>query len=283
MLPGFRFLFAAIVLTMSVLVFGLGAAALLRAAHEEFASTPAWQAPPETKFAQQTEPTRPVMAMLRVEPPAAEKAPGDVRPAPPPMEPTAPASTPAAQDAVVATPADPAATVSAAVESEKIAPPEPEEASPPAPAKPEMPAAEIAVPTDATPVQAETPPVIAEAGTATIEQQVAPPVPVPPPANEATQDEATQDQVAEPANSAQVSPSTDTASTKVATLGGPPVTVESSLPPAVSAKPDQSAIKKRQQARRAAQRRRIAARARLAQQPQPADPFAPAAPVARAR
>ena len=41
MLPGFRFLFAAIVLSMSVLVFGLGAAALLRAAHEEVASSSA--------------------------------------------------------------------------------------------------------------------------------------------------------------------------------------------------------------------------------------------------
>ena len=41
MLPGFRFLFAAIVLSVSVLIFGLGAAALLRATHEEFASIPA--------------------------------------------------------------------------------------------------------------------------------------------------------------------------------------------------------------------------------------------------
>ena len=40
MLPGFRFLFAAIVLSMSVLIFGLGAAALLRAAHEQFAHMP---------------------------------------------------------------------------------------------------------------------------------------------------------------------------------------------------------------------------------------------------
>jgi len=40
MLPGFRFLFAAIVMCMSVLVFGLGAAALLRTAHEDFASNP---------------------------------------------------------------------------------------------------------------------------------------------------------------------------------------------------------------------------------------------------
>ena len=55
MLPGFRFLLAAIVLSISVLVFGLGAAALLRAAHEEFANTPAWRVAPEPKFAQQNE------------------------------------------------------------------------------------------------------------------------------------------------------------------------------------------------------------------------------------
>ena len=79
MLPGFRFLLAAIVLSMSVLVFGLGAAALLRAAHEEFASTPAWRVAPEPKFARQNEaPEReepmPVLAILRVEP---EPAPAD--------------------------------------------------------------------------------------------------------------------------------------------------------------------------------------------------------------
>jgi len=53
MLPGFRFLFAAIILSMSILIFGLGAAALLRAAHEEFASIPSRRAAPETIFAQQ--------------------------------------------------------------------------------------------------------------------------------------------------------------------------------------------------------------------------------------
>ena len=68
MLPGFRFLFAAIVLSMSILVFGLGAAALLRAAHEEFASTPSWRAAPETDFAQaERSRRRPVLAMLRVD------------------------------------------------------------------------------------------------------------------------------------------------------------------------------------------------------------------------
>ncbi|WGR95701.1 hypothetical protein MTX20_18410 [Bradyrhizobium sp. ISRA435] len=58
-------MFAAIVLATSLLVFGLGAAALFRAAHEEFASIPARQAPPEPQFAQP-----PVLAMMRVDPPA---------------------------------------------------------------------------------------------------------------------------------------------------------------------------------------------------------------------
>ena len=56
MLPGFRFLFAAIVLSMSILVFGLGAAALLRAAHEQFASNPSWRAAPEAMFANDPKP-----------------------------------------------------------------------------------------------------------------------------------------------------------------------------------------------------------------------------------
>src|SRR4051794_31679732 len=68
MLPGFRFLFAAIVLSVSVLIFGLGAAALLRAAHEEFASIPARRILPEPYFAQQSEAPAPTLALLRVEP-----------------------------------------------------------------------------------------------------------------------------------------------------------------------------------------------------------------------
>src|SRR6202795_4578686 len=87
MLPGFRFLFAATFLSMSILVFGLGAAALLRAAHEQFANNPSWHAGPEATFAQQIEATRPVLAMLRVEPPAAaQKAPGNA----PAIDPQAP-------------------------------------------------------------------------------------------------------------------------------------------------------------------------------------------------
>src|SRR6185437_13175230 len=93
MLPGLRFIFAAIVLFMSVLVFGFGATALLSTAREEFASTPAWQPLPETRFAQKNTPAKPVLAMLRVNdapkvkpsaPPADQPAPKTESPAPDP-------------------------------------------------------------------------------------------------------------------------------------------------------------------------------------------------------
>src|SRR5689334_8588108 len=78
MLPGFRFLFAAILLCVSILVFGIGAAALLRAAHEEFASKPSWRGAPEITFTQPIETTRQVIALMRVEPkPAAEPKPAE--------------------------------------------------------------------------------------------------------------------------------------------------------------------------------------------------------------
>ena len=79
MLPGLRFIFAAIVLFMSILVFGFGATALLSTAREEFTSAPAWQPLPETRFAQQTSPAKPVLAMLRVNDPP--KATPPVQPA----------------------------------------------------------------------------------------------------------------------------------------------------------------------------------------------------------
>ena len=79
MLPGFRFLFTAIVLSMSILVFGLGAAALLRAAHEEFANLPSRRAPPEPVFARLNDDPMPSLALLRVDLPAAEKPRDDVR------------------------------------------------------------------------------------------------------------------------------------------------------------------------------------------------------------
>ncbi|MCP3472509.1 hypothetical protein NLM33_19540 [Bradyrhizobium sp. CCGUVB1N3] len=69
MLPGFRFLLAAILLSTSILVFGLGAAALLRATHEQFVSNPSWRnGPQEQVFAQASEPAQPVLAVFRAEP-----------------------------------------------------------------------------------------------------------------------------------------------------------------------------------------------------------------------
>jgi hypothetical protein len=73
MLPGIRFIFVTIILSVSVLIFGLGAAALLRAAHEEFANLPSWRvaqpqfppAPAETNI--------PTLAMLRTEIPGATR------------------------------------------------------------------------------------------------------------------------------------------------------------------------------------------------------------------
>jgi hypothetical protein len=286
MLPGFRFLFAAIVLSMSILVFGLGAAALLRAAHEEFASNPTWRATPETVFAQPSEPTPPVLAILRVDTPAADKAPDN-----------APAD------------AMPAAITSAPAEAERIAALKPEDSPPPETVKPETPVAEspaqnetASAPADAPAADAETK--IGEtkitetkiAETKIDETKIAETK-----IDETKIDEtniATPEEVASPANpvaapaasepaGTPVSPDAGIAATKIATLGGPPVTIETLRPvKAASAKPDPIVIKKRQQAKRAIPRRRLAARPRLATQvpQQPANPFGQPAPtIARSR
>jgi hypothetical protein len=77
MLPGLRILFATTVLAISILVFGLGAAALLRAAHE--VRQPAVMAAGTAARAHPLHPqvprleTTPVLAMLRIEPPGGTK------------------------------------------------------------------------------------------------------------------------------------------------------------------------------------------------------------------
>ena len=263
MLPGFRFLFVAIVLSLSILVFGLGAAALLRAAHEEFASTPSWHQAPETIFAQHPEATRPVLAVLRVEPVAGEQKATDNTAA----EPATNVAAPVEQVPSVAAPAAP----------ERMATLEPEQGPTPETAKPEVAVSESPAPNEATPAAADAPVAADTASTAApdAETKVASTEQVAPPANEAAAVES------EPAASAQTGapalPEATTASTKIATLGGPPVTIEAPNPAKASEKPDSGAVKKRQQARRAAHRRRMAARARQAQltplQPA-ADPFA---------
>ncbi len=248
MLPGFRFLLTAIVLSLSILVFGLGAAALLRAAHEEFASNPSWHAAPETTFAQQGEATRetarPVLALLRVDTPKIETPSADV-----PL-------------------------ASAPVEPQKVAALKPEDSSPPEAAKPAIPASESPA---AAPARAD--------ASATVDQtKIATATETLPPANEAAPAAAVVAPAAEtaPAAAEQMSaaalPDPGVAATKIATLGGPPVTIEPQPPGKVAgAKPDRSAIEKRLQARRAALRRRMAERARLARQAllqqQAANPF----------
>lgn len=88
MLPGFRFLFAAIVLTISTLVFGLGAAALLRASHEQFASLPVLPSAPTlppvaTADASPHDAAPPTLALLRVDTPELDAA--APRPVPTPV------------------------------------------------------------------------------------------------------------------------------------------------------------------------------------------------------
>ena len=201
MLPGFRFLLAAIMLSMSVLVFGLGAAALLRAAHEEFASTPAWRVAPEPKFARQNEPVReepmPVLAILRVEPE--------------PAQPTATDSIPAA-----AAPAEPAAIAPMPDQPGKIAALEPQDKTPPEAAKPDIAVPEMSGQSEAPAVDTPAPVPAEETRIATVEQVL-------PPASEAGAP-APQQSIAPPAAG------TDIVATRIATLGGPSVAIEAQPP-----------------------------------------------------
>ena len=283
MLPGFRFLFAAMVLSVSILVFGLGAAALLRAAHEEVASNPSWHAAPEAMFMPPGDTRRPVLAMLRVEPaPTEPKASADQPAIVEPLEVIPP--TPAAQAALPSPPA----------ESREITALKTDEAAPPEAASPDTPMARSQASSEATPAQTdaaaaadepkiETPAAAetariatptAEAKVVPTEQVAAEPI-SPPPVADAT---AVTPAPAATEQLAPISPQTDAASTKIATLGNPPEATETPAKvKAKSEKPDNSVIKKRQQARRAAHRRRLAARARQAQlaAQQSALPFAP--------
>ncbi|MCP1849357.1 MULTISPECIES: hypothetical protein [unclassified Bradyrhizobium] len=270
MLPGLRFLFAAIVLATSLLVFGLGAAALFRAAHEEFASIPARRAPPpEPQFAQQPE-TPPVLAMVRVDPPAADKVTTDTPAAP---------SEPAASEQ----PAAPAEIAAPAAEPEKVAAVTADDPVPPAPPKPEAQATETPAPAQSADTAAQTPtadpsaaweptPAAAEAAPAATEAKVAavadPPAPsepaLPPPAPA----------MAAPEPAPPPSPEAIAAATKIATLGGPEVVVEVPVAPkaAEAKKPERSAVSKPAHRK---ERRRIvrAPPVRQVVQQQQLDPF----------
>jgi hypothetical protein len=246
MLPGFRFLLAAIVLSMSIVIFGLGAAALLRAAHEEVASVPNRRVMAEPVFAQPVE--APQLALLRVEPAVPEKAP-DAPPAvtlPQEPEPEA-APVPKADTEKLA-----------ALKLDDVAPGEaakPEaEAKPEVAAKPETEAMEtpVVVPPAAEPFPS-TGTKIAALETAPSPPAEAAPAPpdvlVPPAMNE-------------PSTAANI------AANKTAALSGPDAKVEKPAEAKKAAeKPDPGEIKKQQRAERAKERRRLAARrAKLAAQ-----------------
>jgi hypothetical protein len=232
MLPGFRFLFAAIVLSMSVLIFGLGAAALLRSAHEEFASLPSRRAPAEQVFTRQNEPPMPTLALLRFDPPVADTKPSE--------------NTPAAVAAETVTPVQPAPEATPA-EPEKLAALQPEEPMPAATATPEVAAVDTTAATPVTPMEAAPPVTNEEVNPPAIADAPEPSAAVP-----ATDRPALEGNVA---------------ATKIATLGGPAVIIdEKTATNATDAKPDHSVVRKRS-AQRARERRRIAARrARLAAQ-----------------
>jgi len=251
MLPGFRFLFAAILLSMSILIFGLGAAALLRAAHDEVASIPSRRTLPEPVFAHSEAPAA-TLAMLRVEPSIAEKAP-EIAPA-----------------AVVAAPVEraPEAVPVPSVEIEKLAALKIDDSTPSETVRPEMPAA-----VEAAPVQSETPASASEIKIAAAEQ-------APPPAAIEAAPAAVESVIVPPA------PENMRAATRIATLGSSAATVEEPTSARSSrVKPDRSEIRKQERAQRAKERRRIAARrARLAReaaaaQQQQSNPFAAQEPT----
>jgi hypothetical protein len=309
MLPGFRFLFAAIVLSMSILIFGLGAVALLRTAHEEFAGTPAWYPAPETRIAQNSAATKPVLAMLRVDdtPKSEQPAPNAGQPTTDNIPGAAPteqaASIPAQQVATAPVEQTAAAPTEPQPPSDKLAALHPQDSPPPEATRPEAvpPKAAISETTaSANPPQAEAAPLPADASAPTsapteatkvgASEQAAPPAHEAAPAvaldaaPAASEVPAAEVPPAPERASAPTSPAADGFSTKIATLGGPPVNITAgSKAKAANAKPDQSAMKQRAQAlRAAARRRRIAeARARLAEQAaaaqRPVDPFAPLA------
>jgi hypothetical protein len=240
MLPGFRFLFAAIVLSTSMLIFGLGAAALLRVAHEEFASIPSRRAPPETLFAQRDD-AEPTLALVRIEPLAADQK-------------AVIADSVRDQAAIVSAPPEPEQS---AKESDKIA----------MLIDTAMPAKDsLLSSTSDIPIQVETS-AEADSPSPVAETKLAPVAEVTPTASP--------DQVALTAPDREAAPvedSTRIAETRIATLGGPPVTIETQTPSKIAP----AVVRKSAQAKRVVKRRGIAPRPRVTQQaPQPtADPFA---------
>jgi hypothetical protein len=287
MLPGFRFLFAAIMLSLSLFVFGLGAASLLRAAHETFASNASWRATPEVSFAQRPEPALPVLATLRVDTGLTDNATDQTKAGAAP----AISATPAVQPPPVASETHDQAPAAKPTEPQvETAKPDlaPADVStietPPAP-EVAPPTAETAVtdPKMAAVTASDLPSASSEPVVAQPEAVIAPSASLPPANPASTNPTADQTTAAAPSTVASPTPEAEDASTKIATLGGPPVDIMDMASAGTrtaksdQAQLDQAAIKKRLQAKRAAHRRRLELRARQLAQQQllPGNPFAP--------
>lgn len=254
MLPGLRFLCAALVLSMSLLVFGFGATALLRSARLDAASLPALRAPPETVFAQ-PEP-QPRLAMLRVEPPANHDTPAAVAvPAPAPIDPVPP-------------------SIPALTEADRTAAPEKMAAlSPPQATAVELPQPPQSLPEVVTEIAKPSAP----ADVAKLE--IAPAIETPAPALVAdaapvmTAAAAPTATAEEPAPPAAAPAATEPPPIAVAALVGPAVTVTpvaAAKPVAFTPKPKE----KKTARKRTLKRKRVAERSAPAPQQQPLDPFA---------
>jgi hypothetical protein len=245
MLPGFRFLLAAILLSTSILVFGLGAAALLRATHEQYVSNPSWRnGPQEQVFAQAPEPAQPVLAALRAEPEV-------------PVEPVASQPEPSIRDLIptIGLPVSEHEQVAAATTEAEV---QPELAAPPADAE----AVELAETETTTEVQAPAP-----ADTLTSVDTTAS-IPEDKPATVASEPAP-----ADPSLT-QASSALDIAAAKVAALDDPATTASKNTPAkpkADLAKPETKAAKPR--AQRAKKHRRIVRRPPPQQLQQSFDPF----------
>ena len=309
MLPGFRFLFAATVLSVSILVFGVGAAALLRAAHEEFAVNPSWRAgPQEPVLARNAETREAVLAALRVEPQIAPPNPSET----PPTEPEAAAAPVAApaSDTEQPPPKPEAATppTTEPVETATASPSrQPDESASESAPKTE-PAASEPAPQDAVaPAAAESAPAEADVTASTdvpagdAKPAAAEPAVTEPTANEAAandkvaaSEEAAAPPPSEPAPAApepvveNSASSTDSAAPAAVAANDPGIAVntaasakpdaatQASVPAKVAGgTPDKPVVKKH--THRARKRRRIVQRppAQVAVQQQPFDPFVP--------
>lgn len=267
MLPGFRFLFAATILAMSILIFGLGAAALLRAAHEEFANLPSRRSTPEPMFARRTDETPPTLALLRIDLPEENATEAAVAAPAPEVAPDIPAAPGQVADA---RPDEP----------EKLAALKPTEEAPSLSVAAEA-AKPDAVEDDIAPAAS-----VPQAEPEPVAERVDVKIAALPPAEEPAAAEAPSAPAPEPDLA---SFEDNPAASRIATLGGPAVIVDPRAAAAAAggasagiaeAKPDRNAIRKRA-AERARERRQVAARrarvareAALAQQQLQANPFA---------